>query len=438
MPKRVLERQIVHNSNGFLKGDMRAYEWGDLVQLEDGWLVFPQGGKKHRFVPRGTIWVFNREKAGEKAGTTHLRYDSLYERQRADRHAVSNYGTRTRDPATEKSELERDIALLRGFSEYVLYMRRHLPEQWQEMLARQEEIASRYEPKRAAPKVDAQEYMARSADPLDSRGQPNPFKNAMESGTAIGNIMIRLEDIPRIARCLDRRSGGVFNLITWHLQQFWDLWRFLEPGARCPQRLARVMASSDRIPDWRALLKARDFQAIQRALVARQIPIASMHIRPFCRNAAHTVADLDEAIVRCRAQDAKGLVMLLKRIKEGIRFIFVLDFLQMDIIGPLSDLLERLRRQVRAGLIPRLTDEQGKLVIRRELAPDRFAALQARIDSFEQRLAKCDDTGLKRRSPKSQGLKSKIQDGLVQVRSHITADDWNSVKRGLDEIADML
>jgi len=118
---------------------------------------------------------------------------------------------------------------------------------------------------------------------------------------------------------------------------------------------------------------------------------------------------------------------LLRKIRRGIRWIFALDALQMQVIRPLSLLLDEIKRLERK----RLRNGDGtftkdKIVIQRSAAPHLIAAIEKSLQEVRTKIhERCRDNDLAR------PIKKRVELYLEVAQEAMAADDWGLAKTNL-------
>ena len=428
-----IEGFTIHNKAGFLKADMWLFPWGDLVLLQKAFLIFPEGDRTHELYYPGTIFRHNRKKGKKSQGkTTHLIYCDAYEAFRGSEHAVHSYGTRSKKRATETGDLTYDVKAWREYVTLLFKLGPHFRHVLDGLLAGMHELTSSYKYKTDEVKQMALQDMRRALQIKDSLGRENIPASAFAVGGAISRLLERQENIQWLSMHMDQRSLQMSRVIEEHMKLYYDLWNsFCSPTA-VRQAIANWPIMSLRLPRLRDALSA-------------------CIILPYRKNAYHTVQDIEDILaIDVRRLDSSIIEPKLKKLQQGIRWMFVLHALQMEIIFPLSYLIDRLLREER--LRRRQTKKKGYIALPTSLAQDEFLDLAARLfmdkeliidgktvvlpklatQSFEQRLAKCSDEDL------AHPVKGEILELLVLAKQHIANDDWRQVKKDLDAIAEIL
>lgn len=426
-----VQHVVVRNRGLRLRAKALILPSRDLVQIPP--VTVPPNAERAKplVVPAGAIWRPNGQLAKDTNGqSTHARYDDLYDLLRGGRHVVRRYGASSSVPASETAEVAEDIATARAFVRFVLAMGVYLPDEKRAFLRIQAELVGRYVPKRNERKVTARERFMRGMIMKDATGRENRPAAAMVSGAGIGHLLTRVQDIRRISTCIDRRTVCVFGYIEEHLELYKELWAALSTSRRSVDR-GMFQRYLDACDDPRAHRAEAALRATERLLIEFRTAFRTIVARPFCRNARRTVRDLDRAIAYCRAGDRARLRFELERIRRGIRWTFVLHALQAEVLSPLSYLMEQLvreeRKRMRDAGLPR-----GRVSIRREMSPDRFAAIEKSLVSFLHRLEKCSDQGL------AAPVKDNVDVWASLAKQAMSEDAWFEAKALLLRAAKLL
>ncbi len=417
--------QTVKNRGVRLRTAVRVIPSNDLLQERTITVKITNGKPRSFVIPAGTLWRSNRAHAKETNGvSTHARYDDLYDLLRSGRHAVHQYAAHESSGVGETAEIREDVETARAFVRYVLAAGVVEAEEKAVFEKMQTQLVADYVAKRNDDKRTARVQFVRGMVMTDATGRNNPPAAAMVSGAGIGHLLKRLAEIPKISTCMDRRTVQVYAYIQSHMDLYRELWEDLRVGTK-PRSQGlfqrwEIAAASD----------ARRSRSILRSMLQRlreyRMAFDAIKARPFCKNAAHTVRDLDAAIAACEAGDLKGLRTTLAKVRRGIRWVFVMDALQVEVIGRLSYLLNRLGREEtkRRRGIPR--DKRSRFIrITRDMAPDDFAAVEAALTSFLHRLDSCSDQLLDR------PVKADVERLVREAEGAMRVDDWRLAKKRL-------
>jgi len=425
--------KIIQNRGGRLWISVQVIPSNDLIQQRPATLRVANGKAGNIFIPAGTLWRANHTRAKETAGaSTHARYDDLYDLLRSGRHAVCQYAVHDSDGAGEMREVREDIETARAFVRFMLVSGMYEPDEKRELLEMQSLLVSRYEIKRARHKTVARSQFMRGMITTDSIGRNNPPAAAMVSGAGIGHLLKRLTDIPRLSTCMDRRTIQVYVFIQSHMNLYRELWDDVRVDTKSRSRgilqqwIIRVSMSESRT-------KKAFLRKIRRRLCEYREAFTEIRTRPFCKNAAHTVKDLNAAIETCKVGDLRILRIQCAKLRRGIRWVFVLDVLQIEVISRLSFLLARLRREEtkRRRSIP-CNKREKTIQITRDMAPVEFAAVERLLASFLHRLDRCSDATL------DVPVKAKVECLIRGAEYAMTVDDWTLAKKRLISAAKFL
>lgn len=417
---RTVHRKI-KNRGGFLKGMMHHMPWGDRVLLEKAFLIFPDGQRKHHLLLPGVIFRPNRELAKRTDGaSTHIIYSDAYEAERGAKHAVVNYGARAKGKHTESTELKLTVKTLREYVIFLLSQGPHFEHVLRDLSVGMDQLAVEYSWKVDDKKKQAAIDMIRGLLERDSLGRRNPSASAMAMGGAIWNLLEREEAVQWLDMHMDHRAVQTERLISAHLELYQKLWDLVGKESA-----------------FKSLVESEPKQSLHTRLQLKQIhdQLEMVHLRPFAKNAKHTVRDLGEVLYLLQhrgvsADDEKVKAEALRRLKEGIRWVFVLDALQRGIIFPLSFLIDELLRAERVKR--RKTKIKGRVIITSSMSPLKFDDLSGRLSEFERKLDKCQDDVL------AHPVKNEVLSLLYLASAHIQEDDWRKVKTDLDAIAQIL
>ncbi len=420
---------VIKSSGGILKGPMQHLPWRDKVLLEKAFLVFSDGSKNHRLFLPGAIFRPNRQLAKRtKDASTHIIYEDLYAAERGAKHAVVNYGARTKGKYTEIEDLETTVKTLREYVLFLLAQGPHFEHVLRDLSLGMDQLIAEYSWKIDDFKKKATVDMIRGLLERDSLGRRNPSASAMAMGGAIWNLLEREEAVQWLDMHMDMRAVQTERLIAAHISLYQKLWDLIGKDSAI-----------------KALVESRYDETRPTRFKISQIhdQMQNVRLRPFVKNAKHTVHDMAEVLdllsrTTHYPHEEQKRIDALKRLKEGVRWVFVLDALQRGIIFPLSYLIDDLLRAERAKR--KRTGQKDKpryVPISSKMAPEKFADLSERIYEFREKLKKCVDE-----IEGEKILEHPVKDavlallGLAQV--HLAEDDWRKVKTDLDAIAQIL
>jgi hypothetical protein len=278
---------------------------------------------------------------------------------------------------------------------------------------------------------DVRKHMAfihfnRAAKAKDATGRHNPGAAAMAAGAGIGRLMEREDELGFIVRRVGlrtfhvfraiQRSMAVYGALRWHLNR--------NKRGKEPHKLRLVM-----------LLDQGDKNRARSAVEDLEAGLKTLHAEPFRKNKFHALRDLESVSVAINAlgtrRDAsakRDIEIALKRLHQGTAWVFARDFLEMQIIAPLSWLLkdiERARRSKNAA-------NRSNGASRRD-APDKFDALTERIRDFRRRVDLCEDDFLKH--PVKSEVMAHAEEALEYI---LNQDDWKSAKEELEIVSGLL
>ncbi len=412
---------VIKNGGGFVEAPMQRMPWGDRILLEKAFLIFRDGSHKHQLLLPGVIFRPNRDLARRtKGASTHIIFHDAYAAQRGAEHSVKNYGVRSKERATETGDLKADVKALREYVIFLLRMGPHMEHVLRDLHLGMNKLAGEYSWKFDESKKKATEQMIRGLVEKDSIGRKNTPAAAMIMGGAIWNLLEREEMIQWLSMHMDQRAVQTERFIDEHIGLYQYLWNLI--GKESTIKELADKPTHDTLKDRIMLKRAHEM-------------LSCFCLRPFVKNAKHTSRDI--AVVIDVLSRPAGYVheteqrrSALMRLKEGIRWVFVLDALERGIIFPLSYLIDDLLRQER--LNRRRTKAKGRVVITRSMAPEKFADLSDRIAEFKAKLDKCKDDIL------AHPVKSEVLVLLTIAENHIAEDDWRLVKQDLDAIAEIL
>jgi len=424
--------ETVKNGGGTLTCDMAVFPWGDLMMLKNA--AMPRPGKRgiHEvMVKAGGIWVCNWElQKRSKGKSTHVYYDNLYDRLRAGEHIK-------RTEQAEERIMCDFIREQRDFSRMLIDMRAFTPEEQAERLRFQRERIERLMAARDDQKVEARKLMAEAAELEDAAGRRNPLAMGFKSGAAIDRCLKRRQNANNIWSHEVWRTRQVSLLIAYHLDLYGELWDALSMRSHVTQGAdqVRIFKENAFIENDTSSLLAETrglpgLQAASRRLLEYRDIFLAIKARPFRKNAAHVAEELKEAAELCSKGDREKLRTLLRKIRRGLRWIFALDSLQMEVILPLSLLLEQLtksrkRRRDEYGMF-----SPGRASIPRSAAPELFSKIeQSLLDLRTKIRVKCNDDDLATK------VKDRVELYLGTAQDYLTTDEWQLAKYNLLQAA---
>jgi hypothetical protein len=304
-------------------------------------------------------------------------------------------------------------------------------ERFAERLARLDELSLVRDPD----KVAAREFMERSLQETDALGRRNPMRNAMLSGGATGRFMKRRTNAREIRDFEAWRSKQVARLIADHLELYRKLWSVLSMS-----KTASLLPDANRILDKSAWLKKdanslfnvyhnpQGWQMAEQTFREQREAFAAIRIRPFRKNAAHVVRELERAMALCRTNGIDELLMLLRNIRRGTRWVFALDALQMEVIRPFSLLRHAIRRKRVRGADG--TFVKGPRILRHGDAPQLFNQVETSLSTIRGKIEeRCRDKDLAR------PIKKRVTLYLDTAQQALEQEEWMLAKRCLLQAA---
>lgn len=367
---------------------------GDQVQMEDA-----------TSAACGMIWRPNAALAKKTGGeTTHQLYADAYRLLRAGLHIRDRYGIRQPNAASEYTDVTLGIEQAREIVEAILHLNACPPEKRRWFLDMQRALVSEYGRKQDGEKQATAQHFRRALEAFEAMLDATQQKTlsrpqaAMVAGAGIRHLQRRLDAVASIANRMDRRTWEIYRIMSRTMGLYHSLWDLL-------RETGYYLATSERRERFRYYLT-------QFGLAIDQVKL-----RPFRRNAFQVARD---------AQDLQGLLQSLggrqdaeireavERLRNGMRWMFVVDAVQRDIVIPLS--------LARAGL------QKG----RGELPPATAQKLEAAIAQLPKRLERCRDQDL--RTPVREPVGSQI----ALARSHFAARDWRQCIDSLDRVSDLI
>ncbi len=412
--------------------------WGDFFQLYPLSMSIKMPKTQEiaevRF-PRGTLWRNNEELYHRTKGkTSHMCVPDLYALECMGRHIVTRYGLGKVDQTSEASQLREDVGTARTYAEYALMTGAYTDEDRPVFEALIRKLVVVHARVRDPHKMTARERFIRGMVLTDRLGRFNPMASALVTGSGIGHLLERQADVKSISLVVDRKTLFVFEYIRRHIELYQELWDTLRLSAKGEKRnkLQRLLESCEVAGGGakQAVLRTRAWLSIQILLTGYFAAFHRIDVRPFSKNALHTRRDLRDAMGYAHEENATGLRTQIAKIRQGISWVFALDFLHRNVLAGLRFTLERLRREVahqRRG-----TGQRGRLKITRSLAPASFADVDARLASFVERVEKCSDADLKVK------VKDRVLAYARAAQAAMTREEWLVAKRQLVLAAGLL
>lgn len=412
-----------------LVADMWRYPWGDLVLLSEASFHYPEPNKKKKSetLLAGSILRPNKQKAKDTEGrTTHASFSDLYKVFRGSSHAVSNYGAEGGVPDTEETEVQATIQALHEYVTLLFSLEPHFAHVLEDVKVGMGDLASSYQYKVNEQKRRAQAHMWRGIMDTDSLGRHNPGAQRYAMYGAGSELRKREDAIQWLSMHMDHKTARCLRLINEHVELYHQIW----------QEICTTSAKKQ-LTNWQA-------HGVKYGLIKDlYLTVSAIRVRPFRRLAAQTERDLRELLYAMEKQRGPdNIYPIVDRLREGTRWVFALDTLQMQIIFPLSALVHRLERKEKNRR--RRTKKKGPIRISFEMAPEEFSMLAKMIftnppfvirgedeedQSFETRLGRINDQDL--RSPKKASTLRRLQ----EVRYYAEQNDWRGVKEALKEMA---
>lgn len=371
--------------------------------------------------PAGTIFVPNRQLAAETDGRAeYMAYTGgLYEAWRGSRHTVLHSGAEPRAEHGEVQLLEEDVRRALAGVNARLASGLLKPNEEKRGLRQQRQLVCLLEKARNAHKVTARALFTRGLEVHDALGRRNPMAAAMASGGGIAHMKERRAQVFRIAGRVENRATHVWGALDVHLRLYRELREELKTRQdRRPPGLLMLLTQPRRGPG--------AMRRVIQILMGYAQALENVHALPFHRNAFHTREDLLCAVQLAEQCQNVALVNHYLKIRQGITWVLAQSALEMEVIAPLSFLIEDLHTAERH----RRRDCPGprKAVrITWSHAPARFRSVKQSLINFLCVLMQCVDDDLK--VPVKQevaGLASEALDAMHR-------DDWQKAKRLLKQ-----
>ncbi len=423
-----VQKVTIRNGGGELTCEMGELPWHDFLMLKSHPMVRPKRKTQEVKIKAGSIWRPNAElKKNTQGDSTHANYDDVYLVQAAGEHVKLT-------EQAEIDEMRKRISELTDFSQIMLDYRAFSVEELTTVFDAQTVSFLSLAAVRNEDKVEARDKMAETLDVTDSLGRKNPMAKAMRSGAANARFRRRRQSAMDIRNYEIVRTKCVSDMIQDHLDLYMRLWSALSMRALKEQvdDVSQVFDKSAGINgDTDSLLSELrgldGLKAAEQRLRTFRDSFASIKIRPFCKNAAHVVRGLGEAIKFCQEGDRANLNTRLRKLRRGIRWIFALDELQMKVILPFSILLDKLRRIIKRERSENGTFVKGPIVIPRKAAPDLFKVLESELLLVRTKIRdKCRDGDFQERH-----IKEDVEMYLGTAQDTMAADDWQLAKNCL-------
>ncbi len=424
--------ETVKNGGGTLTCDMAVFPWGDLMMLKNA--AMPRPGKRgiHEvMIKAGGFWVSNQElRRRSKGKATHAYYDNLYDRLRGGEHTK-------RTEEKEDRDMGAFIREQRDFSRMLIDMRAFTPDEQAERMEFQRRRIGRLMGVRDERKAEARDLMAEAAELEDANRRRNPLAMGFVSGASIDRLQKRRKDAVGIWSHEVWRTRQASLLIAYHMDLYGELWEALSmrPAVGGAAGQVRIFGDTASIENDSLSLVAETrgvpgLQAASRRLLEYHHVFAAIKARPFRKNAAHVAAELREAASLCVMGDRERLRTLLRKIRRGLRWVFALDSLQMDVVLPLSLLLQQLAKSHKRRRDGNGAFVKGPVRIPRAAAPELFSRIeQSLLDLRTKIRAKCNDDDLATK------IKDRVELYLGTAQEYLQADEWLLAKHNLLQAA---
>jgi hypothetical protein len=410
---------------------------GVLVQLEPFKCELPKRPRARKATyltvkPGALCWRNEDLKRETQSATTHHIFDDLYAAERACMAIAFGYGVR---PSAEGSELQNLQQFIVNMRESVLTtLAYHVLDDAEKNATRSyiAALALSQQGKRNVRKVTARERLAEmyamlTQLELEGRGTRTVNRStiAIHGGAAIRHTQQRMDDAREIYLHIDRRAVLVHEYIVRVIALYKEFWQFLGfPPDFGPEAPKPKLFKPGR--------EREAFQFMVRSLTLYRDAFSKIDVRPFRRNAAHLVEDIDELLVLCKKQEPEGVLDLMHRAAQGTLMIFGLHRLHTEVLTPLSFLFDDLRRRERRDRSGQARGKRTRFIPKRELAPEAFGKIQAAMATMPERFARCTDRGFKK--PVMDDVRVLLQKTL----DHMAADEWLKAKRTLLKITKIL
>lgn len=379
-------------------GSRLRFSWGDEVQLESC-----------ATADRGMIWRPNLALAERTNGeTTHQRYADVYRLLRAGLHIRDQYGARHSDESSEMGQVTSDIEQARRVVGVILDLHACSASERAMYLDLQRELALRYATKLDQEKLTSAERFMRALTAFEALMRPETERPKLSSsqvgmiaGSGIHHLQVRLKTLESIARQMDYRTGRVYGLIQSCMALYRGVWSILrEPSFHLKSVERRISLSA----------QLRTFCRAAHAI----------RFRPFEANARCVLISctvIEDALVN--GDDAAAL-SALNALRQEIRWIFVLDAIQREIVIPMSQALEYQGRLLKSRR------DRANLI-----ESDRLRFRQC-LETMPKRLIACSDTD------EAKPVKAAIGQQLAMSIARFDTQDWRGCVAALDAISDIL
>ena len=426
-----IEFRTIKRRGSTKKMRVGVFPWGDYIQLHAVTIqhVNPKTEKVVKeYFPRGTLWRANGELYQRTGGkTSHMSAPDLYLLECMGKHTVHRYGRGTLDTATEAADLREDVGVARVFAEYALMTGSFLPEDRPVFVAMIQNLVDARSLSRDVHQVGARERFSRGLTFTDRLGRFNPGSSAMVTGAGIAHLLERIENVNQISSVVDRKTLYVFEYIQQHLALYRELWDTLRLHAVGDDRgkLQRLIEICEMTTDnvEQEQMRLRAWRSISIILTSYFAAFHRIVALPFRRNAYHTRRDLGDAMRLAHEKNAPGLRFQIAKIRQGISWVFALDFLHRNVLASLRFTLDRLRRQ--ASHHRRGTGQKGPLKIARALDPKAFEFVDLRLADFILRVEQHTDAALKVK------VRDRVLTHARAAQEAMANEEWLLAKREL-------
>ncbi|MHB8830777.1 MAG: hypothetical protein ACYC44_01535 [Patescibacteria group bacterium] len=407
---------------------------GDLVQLEDVKAFEEFHGEEVPYtIEAGARWSTNRETYRRSKGATqyHCFKRGDYDEVRSLWHVDQGYKKATQD-VLRHGDAVRSLAVdLMAHSASL-----GNPQLW--VISKLDPLIEAYQRKYNIRNIMALQDMERGKRLRDALGRINIPAACFAQGAAQGNLQKRDQAIHYIESCMTRRVQEVLREIDEvrdayrrvrcsFKPEYANVWAREDAGRRLPPEKPQGI----HVRGWQDDVRDRRRWPYLAQELEWHLPFfKGMKALPFRRNATHVVDDMQQALEAIQQNKARSLVDALLKLREGIRWFFALDHLEMQVIAPLSLLAYDLELRSAASLP--LGAEKPKFVPKRAMASRDFRQIVCQYSKFAEFVELFDDGILKH---------SRQDDVLTSTQFATKAmkdDDWLAAKEHLLSITDIL
>jgi hypothetical protein len=404
-------------------------------QLIDGKRVLAIIGRVHpkEPFPIGMIFVRNRGMAKtSKNGTEWAVSDSIHRAYRADLKIDRNSGTREGVTDGEIQEICADQPALRDYLHTVFHPALFHPEHAEHLQRVVGQIIKALELKRNPHRVAARNDLIRSLFAVDALGRRNPPAARAAAAAAIGRGHKRIEQIEAMRGYLSVRTFRVHRLMREIMGSYKELLDMLggREGKGRRDKLLQLLRHAS----------TRNMRRTRNILEEQEHTFKQVYAAPYLKNARWLVHDLRAAGLCAEKlvsdpqnpELRRSLETAYCRMRQGIVWMFALDFLEMNVITPISMLMEDVTRDQRVMRRAVNAPDRFEIVISRSRAPFRFDQAVERIHDFRNRARRCSDTLLHTR------VKEEVLLRVDEALEFAEQDDWREVKKQLDDASRIL